>query len=100
MGLQITFTGTKSDKMVAFATVVVNEVQRVGGIKIWKNEDGYNVAMPGNSRYPDFKYVNKKHQEDFEQAIMVAALADKKLGLKSIDAQKTAEEQKNLEPAF
>ena len=101
MSLKVNVTATKNDKMIAFCRVLINDTISVGGIKVWDNDDGLNVQMPGDSSnrrfYQNFKFTNKQHQEDFETEIIKAVR--EKLKLKEPEA-KSEEEQKATEPAF
>jgi len=102
MSLQITAVRAikGAGNLVAGCSVVINEVQRVNGIKLFHDETrGYNVGMPAQQGadkrwYPQFRYLDRKIQADFEEQILSQLLAHEDLShLKS-------PEKKKLEPQF
>lgn len=72
---------TKSDKMVAFANVAVNDQYTIRGIKLWSNKEGVTVEMP-SQEYKDkqgykrksylFSFNSKDHQIALEGEIIEA----------------------------
>jgi DNA-binding cell septation regulator SpoVG len=67
---------------VAYASAFVNEIFHIDGIKIWQNNNGLNVQMPGYSntsakngkKYYNqyFRYDSRRAQFDLEETIIKA----------------------------
>ena len=72
MSLEITIRKHNNEKLVGFASVIINDLFQLNGIKIWNNakkgeEEDLSIQMPGysnksnNRTYynPYFKLLNK-----------------------------------------